>query len=175
MNFTAELVLLAISAAATLLWARWSKLDLALRRPVLAGAWPWAALFVLWCAVETFVVAAIRPVEVDAEWLEEIEQLSGADYFLLTVVLDPLWEELFFRGAMFSALIRRWGIWVAALVPSLLWGLAHAQYEWWYMASIAGSGVVLAIVRWKSGSIWLPVGLHAAFNLSLYLPLPVAA
>lgn len=175
MDFTAELVSLAIVAAATLLWARWSQLDLGLRRPALAGALPWAGLFALWCAVETVIVVTFWPVDVDSRWLEEIGRLSPLEYFLLSVVLDPLWEELFFRGAMFSALIRRWGIWVAALVPSLLWGLIHTQYEWWYMASIAGSGVVLAMVRWKSGSIWLPLGLHAGFNLSLYIPLPGAA
>ena len=70
---------------------------------------------------------------------------------------------------MFAALLRRWGIWAAAIVPSLIWGLLHVQYEWWVVASIAGSGVLLAMVRWKSQSLYLPVGLHAAWNLLVTL------
>jgi membrane protease YdiL (CAAX protease family) len=37
------------------------------------------------------------------------------------------------------------------------------------MASIAGSGVVLAIARWKSGSLYVPLALHAGFNLATTL------
>jgi len=177
-EFTAQLASFAIVTAGTLLWAKWSKLDLGLRSPALKGVWPWVGLFVLWCAAES-ALDAIHPIEVDPEWLEEMQQLSLPETLVLTAVLDPLCEELLFRGVMFSALIRRWGIRAAAVVPSLLWGLVHVQYEWWYVASIAGSGVVLAIIRWKSGSIYVPLGLHAAFNLlialSSYFPLAPAA
>ncbi len=177
MAFAGELISVAIITAATLAWARWSKLDLGLRPPALKGVWPWIGLFVLWCGAEQ-AVAAFLPVDVDAAWLEEMRRLSLAEELVLGVVLGPLWEELLFRGAMFSALLRRWGIWAAAIVPSLLSGLTHVQYEWWYAASIAGSFVVLAIIRWKSGSIYPPLALHAAFNLAItlspYLP-PVTA
>ena len=66
---------------------------------------------------------------------------------------------------MFSSLLRRWGIWVAAIVPSVLWALLHIGYEPWFVVSIGGSGVVLAIIRWKSGSLYVPLCLHAGGNL----------
>lgn len=72
---------------------------------------------------------------------------------------------------MFAALLRRWGIWTAAVIPSLLWGLLHIEYEWWTMASFAGSGVLLAMIRWKSGSLYLPIALHAGWNLLATLSL----
>ena len=168
MAFEAELTSFAIVAAATVAWAKWSKLDLGLRPPAVEGVWPWVGLFVLWCAAEE-VVDIFYPVQVRAEWLEELGQLSLPEELVLAVLVGPLCEELLFRGAMFSALLRRWGIWAAAIVPSLLSGLVHVQYEGWYVVSIAGSCVVLAMIRWKSGSIYLPLGLHAAFNLAATL------
>lgn len=88
---------------------------------------------------------------------------------IAAVLLAPVAEELFFRGAMFAALLRRWGIRTAVIVPSLIWAIMHVQYGWWDVALIAGSGVLLAMVRWKSGSLYLPVGLHAAWNLLVTL------
>lgn len=85
------------------------------------------------------------------------------------VVTGPVFEELLFRGAMFSALLRRWGIWVAVVVPSILWAFLHIGYEQWFVASIAASGVVLAIIRWKSGSLYVPLCLHATGNLLVTL------
>ncbi len=172
--FTAALAEFAIVVAGTLLWAKWSKLDLGLRSPAMRGAWPWVGLFLLWTAAEQ-AVAASYGIETDLKWADELDRLSLPEDLMLFAVLGPVKEELLFRGAMFSAMLRRWGIWPAIIVPSLLWGLLHIQYEWWYVASVAGSGVILAIVRWKSGSIWVPLGLHAAFNLGDYLALLLTA
>jgi membrane protease YdiL (CAAX protease family) len=153
-----------IFTAIVLLWARWAKLDLGLRGPALTGAWPWILLYIAWFVIE-WVIAANYPMDVDAEWLERMEQRSLFSIISLTVLLAPLWEELLLRGAMFDALMRRWGIWAAALVPSLLWGFLHVQYDWWAGASIVGSGIVLAIIRWKSDSLYPPLVLHVAGNL----------
>lgn len=168
MNIAGELVTPAIVAGLVLLWARRSKLDLGLRRPTFTGVWEWIAYFILWCAAE-LAVAGAHGVDADAEWLEWLDQLTLVQALLLLVLVWPLVEELLFRGAIFSSLLRRWGPAAAILVPSLIWGLLHVQYEAWVAASIAGSGVILAVARWKSGSIWVPLALHAAFNLFVTL------
>ena len=157
-----------IQTAIVLLWARWSKLDLGLAAPDFREAEPWVLLFILWCTAE-WALPIFLPTEVDPEWRRRMEQLSLGEILLVSVLLAPLFEELLFRGAMFSALLRRWGILAAALVPSVIWGLIHIQYEWWAVALIVGSGVLLAMVRWKGGSIYLPLGLHAAWNLLVTL------
>jgi len=153
-----------VITAVVLLWAKWAKLDLGLRVPALSGAWPWILLYIVWCGAE-WVAARAHPIEADSQWVERVAQRSLLESILLFAMIAPLWEELLFRGAMFSALMRRWGIWAAAIVPSLLWALLHLQYEWWLVASLAGSGMVLAILRWKSGSLYLPLILHASGNL----------
>jgi membrane protease YdiL (CAAX protease family) len=167
---TADAIILAI----VFFWAWRSRLDLGLRAPKFdRTVWEWSGLFILWCAAEWAVVAA-HGVETDPEWIDLGLELTLAQALVLTVLVGPLTEELLFRGALFASLFRRWGAAAALLVPSLLWGLTHLQYELWYGASIAGSGVVLAVIRWKSGSLWLPFLLHAAFNLAAAVapPLP---
>jgi membrane protease YdiL (CAAX protease family) len=159
-----DLVLTAI----VLLWAKQSKLDLGLRAPVFKGAWPWISLYIAWYAAD-WAIFALYPAEEGPEWLNQLQRLPLLEELVLLVVTGPVFEELLFRGAMFSALLRRWGIWVAAVVPSILCGLLHIGYEPWFVASIAGSGVVLAIIRWKSGSLYVPLCLHAAGNLLVAL------
>lgn len=168
MEFIAWLAEDLVLTALVLLWAKRSALDLGLRAPRFRGAWPWVALYILWYAVE-WVIFAFYPPQENPAWLDRLQQLPLLAELILVVVTGPVLEELLFRGAMFSALLRRWGSGVAAIVPSLLWGLLHLGYEPWFVASIAGSGVVLAIIRWKSGSLYIPLCLHAAGNLCLTL------
>ena len=168
MEFVSYLVVLAILTTPILLWARWSKLDLGLRAPAFRAAEPWVLLYILWGTAE-WAISIFVPFEGDPEWLARMEQVSLVEDLILAVALAPVVEELLFRGAMFATLLRRWGIWSAALVPSLIWGLLHVQYEWWTVGSIAGSGILLAMVRWKSGSLYLPIALHAAWNLLVTL------
>ena len=158
----------AVLTTIVLLWARWSKLDLGLAAPAYRQAEPWILVFILWGTAE-WAFSIFRPADIDPDWRSPAEQLSLAEDLVVSVLLAPVFEELLFRGAMFAALLRRWGIWAAVIVPSILWGLVHIQYEWWLVAWIAGSGALLAMVRWRSGSLYPTVALHAAWNLLVTL------
>lgn len=148
------------------LWAKWSNLDLGLRPPVFKGVWLWIFLFVLWRSLEQ-VIAASHYEEVDPESYERRTELSIIEYVLKGVIIGPLFEELLFRGALFSGVMRRWGVWMAVTLPSLLWALLHVQYgQGWTSVWIFGLAILLAVIRWKSGSIYLPLSLHAAHNLA---------
>ena len=156
-----------ILTAVVLLWAKLSKLDLGLRPPSFYGVWPWILLFIAWRLIELLIVT-LQPIEADPEYVERRAQLSLLAYIVKGVVLAPIFEEILFRGAMFSALMRRWGIWAAVIIPGVLWAFVHVQYEeWWVIVWIAGFGILLAIIRWKSGSLYLPLVLHAAHNLAV--------
>ena len=164
MSFTAQIIEVVVLAAAALLWAKWSKLDLGLRAPATTGVWPWTLFFIAWVLVEQLVLA-LRPAAIETDALRDLEHLSMAQYLLLMVVLVPLEEELLFRGALYSALMRRWGSMISITVSSFAWSIVHTQYGPWLMASVMGSGVLLAMIRWKSGSIYMPAALHAGANL----------
>lgn len=151
--------------AIAVVWAKGSKLDLGLRRPAFPrDVWPWITLYLIWLFAE-WVHFAFWPSGDYSSDAEAIREMTLPGSLIVMVVTGPLFEELLFRGAMFSALLRRWGIWAAAIVSSLLWGLLHFGYEFWFVVSVTGSGVVLAMIRWKSGSIYIPLILHVFGNL----------
>jgi sodium transport system permease protein len=70
-------------------------------------------------------------------------------------------EEVFFRGLIFSGM-RRLGAWPAVLVTALLFGLAHASIYRLLPTFILG--VLLGVLRWRSGSVLPGIAMHAVNN-----------
>jgi CAAX protease family protein len=92
-------------------------------------------------------------------------------------VIAPMAEEFFFRGFLFGAL-RRWrvrvagrelGPWLAAVIVGILFGLAHTgSASAQYLVPLGFLGFVLCLIRWRTGSLYPCMALHA-FNNSLAL------
>ena len=66
---------------------------------------------------------------------------------------------------------RRWGgSWAALLVTSVLFGAAHLMNPHASMIAAAGialeAGVMLGAAYMLTRSLWLPMGLHAAWNFA---------
>jgi membrane protease YdiL (CAAX protease family) len=97
--------------------------------------------------------------------------LIGAAIFVCAIA--PMAEEFFFRGFIFGALCR-WhivvggrdiGIWVAAVVTGILFGLAHTgSAAPQYLIPLGFLGFVLCIVRWKTGSLYPCMAIHSVNN-----------
>jgi uncharacterized protein len=97
---------------------------------------------------------------------------SGTLWLLVIalVVAAPLTEEVVFRGFMYRGLAAsRLGEAGAILIPSAIWAALHIQYEVFFLFQIFLLGVVFGVLRWKSGSTWLTILLHAIVNLSSLL------
>lgn len=89
---------------------------------------------------------------------------------VLAVVVAPLIEEAFFRGFAFTALEPRWGTMGAAVLSSLLFGLAHVWPG--LILPTAGLGLLLVYLFRRTGTLWTCVCVHGGFNaLSLLLAL----
>jgi membrane protease YdiL (CAAX protease family) len=93
--------------------------------------------------------------------------LIGAAAFVCVVA--PMAEEFFFRGFLFGAL-RRWrGPWPAAILTSVLFGVVHASSAAaQYLVPLGIFGLVLCLIRWRTGSLYPGMALHS-FNNSLAL------
>lgn len=98
-------------------------------------------------------------------------QLSVGAQVLATVLavgVAPIVEELFFRGILFRSL-RRYGLWIAAIVSSVIFGLVHyvggpAPSALFLMISAAATGLGLALVfEWRG--LAASIGAHMAFNV----------
>ncbi len=86
---------------------------------------------------------------------------------LSAAVLVPFAEELFFRGAIFTPLLRSGPEVVAIIATSLGFVLAHAEPRNWLPLLLVA--LVLGELRRRAGSIWPGVCLHAAFNAATLL------
>lgn len=96
-----------------------------------------------------------------------------AGLMLLSVAaLVPFAEELFFRGALFTPLLRSGPSFVANWTTSIGFALAHQEPRNW--APLLVVALVLGQLRQLSGSIWAGVALHSAFNAATLILVYVA-
>ena len=91
-----------------------------------------------------------------------------ASFFMFLVV--AVGEEIIFRGVIFRWIDEKWGFPIALGVSSALFGLVHiAQPEatWWSSLAIAvEAGLLLGAAYKYAGTLWLPVGIHWAWNFT---------
>lgn len=86
---------------------------------------------------------------------------------LIAVVAAPLTEELVFRGCLYGFLRQTGGRFVAIAITSVLFALIHGHIP--SLAGLVILAVGLSLLYEKTGSLWAPILLHAAFNgLSIY-------
>jgi hypothetical protein len=87
-----------------------------------------------------------------------------------TAIMPGIMEELAFRGILFRWIEDFGGSWAALLVTSALFGLAHIlnpNATWFSSFAIAvEAGVLLGGAYMLTRSLWLPMGLHAAWNFT---------
>jgi len=87
--------------------------------------------------------------------------------FVSIALIVPVVEELYFRGALFTALSRNNPGFVAIWTTAIAFALAHPKPRDW--AALFVVALVLGEVRRRSGSIWASAALHAAFNATTLL------
>jgi hypothetical protein len=87
-----------------------------------------------------------------------------------TAILPGFMEELLFRGILFRWIEEFGGSWIALVVTSGLFGLAHIlnpNATWFSSFAIAmEAGVLLGGAYMLTRSLWMPMGLHAAWNFT---------
>lgn len=95
-----------------------------------------------------------------------LPHLYGGDLtaaFIVLVILTPLFEEAIFRGFLYGRLRGlQFPWWFSAVVVSLLFGLAHGQ--WNVGLDVFCLSMVACILREMTGSIWAGVLLHVVKN-----------
>jgi hypothetical protein len=118
------------------------------------------------------------------------QRLTGASHgtgfvviAIATVLLAPAAEELFFRGLLLKSMVRLFtplhaagraraaGVVLAVIGNGLLFGAAHG--EWVQFAGLAGFGIVLAAVSYRTGRLGMNMVAHASFNLIAIIAIAV--
>jgi membrane protease YdiL (CAAX protease family) len=84
-------------------------------------------------------------------------------FTLLATIAAPFMEEFIFRGFLFNALLRYMPVWSAAVFSGIIFGAVHGSQS--AFLPLAASGIVLAYVYYRSGSLTAAMLTHSLFNL----------
>lgn len=95
-------------------------------------------------------------------------------FLLVSVVLffGAAGEELLFRGYGFQLLMNRFGPWTTILPFGVLFGVAHLgnlNASALGMVNTTAWGILFGYALWRSGDLWLAIGLHFGWNWTLPL------
>ena len=123
--------------------------------------WTVAAVNFLAIIVCLFLCGYYRIVTVE---FDVASQLSWLSLFLLVGVV----EEVVFRGILFRLITDKWNITVGLTTSSLLFGLAHLGNPgatlWAALAIALASGWLFGMAYAYHQTIWVPIGMHWAWN-----------
>lgn len=80
-------------------------------------------------------------------------------------------EEVLFRGVIFRLIEQRFGTWLALVASAALFGLVHlvnpGATAWGAAAVAIEAGLMLGAAFVATGSLWLPIGLHVGWNITI--------
>lgn len=144
---------------------------LGLTFPPWRQVWPWLVALVVYCIGCDWVSVSLhRPIVPDV-MVDAYRSAGSAPLIWVTlVVAAPVFEEIFFRGFVFTGLqhSRLGGVGAIALT-ALSWAVIHLQYDWVGMLYILAAGLLLGMARLQTGSVSLCILLHALMNFGATL------
>lgn len=87
--------------------------------------------------------------------------------YMLAFILVALREEFGTRGYGLFTLSAGIGFWPAAIVSAVIFGYAHhgnSGEDWIGLFNVGGFGLLACLLLRRTGNLWMPIGLHAAFD-----------
>lgn len=144
----------------------------------------WARQFALGCGIGLLLVLmAVIPIavlgSVRFRVIVNTFNMARVAIVLGVLIAGALAEELMFRGYPFQRLVEGIGATGAIGVFSVLFGVVHLSNPGatvWELVNTVAIGILLAIAYLRTKALWLPWGIHFAWNamLGLVLGLPVS-
>jgi hypothetical protein len=77
-------------------------------------------------------------------------------------IAAPIGEEVFFRGFLFNCAKRRFGVGPGIIISAVVFALIHGGPI--AVIAIVPMGIFLAYAYEKTGSLWVPIAMHAVNN-----------
>jgi membrane protease YdiL (CAAX protease family) len=94
----------------------------------------------------------------------------SALFVSIVLLFGAVGEEMLFRGYAFQVLVRAIGPFATILPMSVLFGLAHSDnlnFSGLALLNTILWGIVFGYAFLLSGDLWLPIGLHFGWNVTL--------
>jgi membrane protease YdiL (CAAX protease family) len=106
----------------------------------------------------------------DASNIKDLELFFSVPSMLILITLQPIAEEIFFRGFLIDKLNGLTGLYPAAIISSVLFGLAHLTYANIYPAIMTAIvGLILALLVIKTKNLYSAIIAHILFNVTSFV------
>lgn len=149
--------------------------------PLSAG---WARHFLVGCGLGVVmviigIIAVALGARLSFRTTCNLHSLMRVSLVLIVLLAGALAEELMFRGYPFQRLVEAIGAAGSFMVFSVLFGVVHLSNPGasvWGLFNTVAIGLLLAVAYLRTRALWLPWGIHFAWNatLGLVLGLPVS-
>jgi membrane protease YdiL (CAAX protease family) len=98
---------------------------------------------------------------------ENTEQIVGMIktapiVMIVTSIIGPILEEIVFRKVIFGSLYHRWNFFIAGLISSLIFAIAHGEPE--HLILYSAMGFTFAYLYVKTKRILVPIFAHVSMN-----------
>ena len=87
--------------------------------------------------------------------------------YLIVFTAAGILEEVVNRGYLFQAFIEGTRVWMAILIFSFIFSFVHIfneDFSWVGGICLFLHGILFGLVYFKTRSLWIPIGLHVAWN-----------
>jgi membrane protease YdiL (CAAX protease family) len=164
-------VIVALLASVSALLTYYGFVRLIERRTVSELALPWAAKEL---GIGALFGAALFSTTIGVIWLlgyyrvSDVNPLLTVLPWLLTGIFSGIFEELLVRGVLFRIIEESLGTWISLIVTALVFGALHLSNPnatlWAGFAIAVEAGILLAALYVYTRRLWIPIGLHFAWN-----------
>ena len=83
-------------------------------------------------------------------------------YTVMAIGAAPLYEEIMFRGLVFPYFVKHTSLAQGTLLVSILFAVMHFHLP--SFAPLLLLSAVLCLAYWRTGSLWVSIGVHVIFN-----------
>ena len=85
--------------------------------------------------------------------------------FLAIGVIQPIFEEILFRGFLFTHFERKWGAKISIIVTAIIFTIVHFQYNFMILGLVLfPMAILLGVSRWKTNSLIPAIIIHCVNN-----------
>jgi hypothetical protein len=95
------------------------------------------------------------------------KSISSSILIIVVTIIAPFSEEIFFRGFLYSAFKKSWGVNAGLFLSSFLFALVHLEF--YSFIPLMVIGWLLAYLFERTKSLITPIFLHGIYNLILIL------
>jgi membrane protease YdiL (CAAX protease family) len=125
------------------------------------------AIFAFIFAIELALIAFLKYDPSDLSNIPDIQRLFSPITLFFIVGIQPIGEEIYFRGFLFEKIEKFGGGLISIVITSTLFGIAHMSYGKIFPALMPiVMGVVLGFIVYKTKNLYSAIIAHVAFNLT---------